>query len=121
MLLVIASLVGIMIGNKYNNPDNTDPNFKLIEQTDSYLIVSQKGNGGPIKAKVSIDNNKITSIEILESNETENYYRLVEEADYLNKLINNQDNLKDIDTVSGATISSTALKKMIIHVKDLIK
>lgn len=121
VLLVIASLVGIMIGNKYNNPDNTDPNYKLIEQTNNYLIVSQKGNGGPIKAKVSIDNNKITSIEILESNETENYYRLVEEADYLNKLINNQDNLKDIDTVSGATISSTALKKMIIHVKDLIK
>ena len=34
----------------------------------------------------------------------------------LNKLLNNQSNIEDIDTVSGATISSTALKKMFINV-----
>lgn len=121
VLIVIGILTGIMIGNKYKNPNNTDPNFKLIEKNDNYLIVSQKGNGGPIKAKIIVDNNKITDIKIIESNETESYYKLVKEADYLKVLINNQDNLDDIDTVSGATISSTALKKMIIHVKDMIK
>lgn len=116
--LIILVLISIHIGNKFNNTTGTDPNFKLIEKTNEYYIVSQKGNGGPIKAKIYINNNQITKFEIIESFETENYYKLVEEANYVTKLINNQDNLKDIDTVSGATISSTALKKMFIHVKE---
>ena len=37
---------------------------------------------------------------------------------YTKALIKNQDNLDNIDTISGATISSTALKKMVIHVKE---
>lgn len=119
LILIIG--VSIHIGNKFKSPDNTDPNFKLIERTSDYYIVSEKGNGGPIKAKLYIKDNKITKFEILESNETESYYKLVEETNYIDKLIKNQDNLKNIDTVSGATISSTALKKMFINVKDLMK
>ena len=116
--LIVLVGMSIHIGNKFNHPNDTDPNFKLIEKTKDYYIVSQKGNGGPIKAKLYINNNEITKIEILDSHETENYYKLVEEANYTNKLISNQNNLTNIDTVSGATISSTALKKMFIHVKE---
>ena len=120
LFIGLITMIGISIhiGNKFNNPSDTDSNFKLIEKTKKYYIVSQKGNGGPIKAKVYIKDNQITKVEILESNETENYYKLVEESNYISKLIKKQDNLKDIDTVSGATISSTALKKMVIHVKE---
>lgn len=124
LIISLLVLIGmsIHIGNKFNNPSDTDPNFKLIEKTNDYYIVSQKGNGGPIKAKLYIKDNQITKIEILDSHETENYYKLVEEADYTNNLIKNQNNLENIDTVSGATISSTALKKMFIHVKeDMVK
>ena len=120
LTISILVLIGmsIHIGNKFKSPDDTDPNFKLIEKTNDYYIVSQKGNGGPIKAKLYIKDNEITKIEILDSHETESYYKLVEEANYTDKLISNQNNLENIDTVSGATISSTALKKMFIHVKE---
>jgi uncharacterized protein with FMN-binding domain len=120
LIISLLVLIGtsIYIGNKFNHPNDTDPNFKLIEKTNDYYIVSQKGNGGPIKAKLYIKDNQITKIEILDSHETENYYKLVEEANYTDKLISNQNNLENIDTVSGATISSTALKKMFTHVKE---
>ena len=68
--------------------------------------------------KIYINKDTITKIEILENNETESYYKLIEEANYINKLINNQKNIENVDTVSGATISSTALKKMVINVLD---
>lgn len=120
LIVGISIMIGmsIYIGNRFKNPNNTDPNFKIIKKTKDYYIVSQKGNGGPIKAKVYVKDQKITKFIILESNETENYYKLVKEAKYTTKLINNQDKLDKVDTVSGATISSTALKKMFIHVKE---
>lgn len=114
-ILIIG--VSINIGNKYNE-EQIDNNFNIIEKTDKYYIVTEKGNGGPIKAKLYIDKNKITKMEILENNETVSYYKLVEDANYINKLINNQEKIEDVDTVSGATISSTALKKMVINVLD---
>ena len=52
---------------------------------------------------------------ILSHNETKSYYQLILDNDYINKLINKQSNLEEVDTVSGATISSTALKKMVIN------
>ena len=114
--IILMLAISFKIGNDFNKPNTGDPNFKIIEKTNDYYIVSEKGNGGPIKAKLTISNKTITNIEILENNETESYYKHVEEANYLNKLLNNQSNIEDIDTVSGATISSTALKKMFINV-----
>ena len=99
--------VGLLIGNKYKYKNDVDNKFKVYEKTADYYIVSQVGNEGPIKTKVYI----------LESNETESYYKLVENANYVNTLIENQNNLDNVDTISGATISSSALKKMIINVK----
>ena len=114
IFLIIS--ISVKIGNDFNKPNTGDPNFNIIEKTNNYYIVTEKGNGGPIKAKLTINNNKITNLEILESNETESYYKHVEDADYINKLLQNQDTIEDIDTVSGATISSTALKRMVINV-----
>ena len=115
--LTIMIGVSIHIGNKFKNPSDTDYNFKIFKKTKDYYIVSQKGNGGPIKAKIYIKDNQIIKFEILENNETENYFKLVKDSKYIKKLIKNQNNLENIDTVSGATISSTALKKMLINVK----
>lgn len=114
-ILIIG--VSINIGNQYTK-EQIDNNFNIIEKTDKYYIVTEKGNGGPIKAKLYIDKDKIIKIEILENNETASYYKLVEDANYINKLINNQEKIEDVDTVSGATISSTALKKIVINVLD---
>ena len=39
---------------------------------------------------------------------------LVIDADFINTLIRNQQDLDNVDTVSGATISSTAIKDAVI-------
>lgn len=121
-LLIALTLIltlSIKIGNSYKNTSvGKDANFKIIEKTDNYYIVTEKGNGGPIKAKITINNKKITNIEILENNETETYFKLVENANYIDKLIKEQENIKNVDTVSSATISSSALKKMVINVLE---
>lgn len=114
-------IISVNIANNFKHPNSDDINFKILEQKDNYYIVTQKGNGGPIKAKIFIEDKNIVNVKVLENNETENYYKLVEDSKYINKLIKNQDNLNDIDTVSGATISSTALKKMFINVKDKLE
>ena len=46
-------------------------------------------------------------------NQSDSYFRLVIDADYITTLIQNQQMLEDVDTVSGATISSTALKEAV--------
>jgi major membrane immunogen (membrane-anchored lipoprotein) len=39
----------------------------------------------------------------------------VTEVNYTDKLIKEQDNIENVDTVSGATRTSTALKTMVIN------
>ena len=114
--ITLILTISIKIGNDYKNPNKGDTDFKIIEKTNDYYIVSQKGNGGPIKAKILIDNKEITNIEILEHNETASYYKLVEDNNYIEQLINSQKTIENVDTISGATISSTALRKMVINV-----
>ena len=104
--------------NNYKNP-KTNSNFEIIEVTkkenNTIYTVSQKGNGGPIKAKITVEKDVITNIEILSQNETPSYYQKVEEEKFMSKLINNK-NIDEVDTVSGATITSKALKQMALNV-----
>ena len=103
--------LGIGISMKFDKPEEQDPNFKIvsknIEGTKTTYVVQEKGYSSTLKAQIIINNNKVEEFKILEQNDS--FYSKIEEQDYLNKL--KQD--KDIDTVSGATITSTALKKMI--------
>ena len=90
--------------------------IEVIKQENSTIYtVSQKGNGGPIKAKVTVEKDIITNIEILSQNETPSYYKKVEEEKFISKLINNK-NIDEVDTGSGATITSKALKQMALNV-----
>lgn len=112
ILFIVAISIIFSINNTFVK--HTDNDFKLISKEKSgsitTYIASQKSFKGPIKAEIKIKNNQVISYEILESND--DYINIVLKEDYLNKLIDNQ----DIDTVSGATRSSTALKKLIINV-----
>ncbi len=125
-LLLFASIVIIMgilvyqINTLYSyHGEKVDPNFSLIEehQVGKKVIykVSQKGNGGPILCEVVIQNGKIEKLEVLEHNETPSYYSIIEKENYLNTLIKEQMHLPELDTVSGATISSNALKKLVLN------
>lgn len=125
LVFIIIVLLGLgisySIGKSYQIPSQGDPNFNILDKTEedgkTVYKVTQKGNGGPIEAKVVIKDNTVIEIEILKQNETPSYYKLVEEAKYIDKLIGNK-NVNELDTVSGATVSSKALKKMVINVLE---
>ena len=68
------------------------------------------------KVKVTFKNDYIVSIDVLENKES--YYNLLESSNYLNKIIINQSNLDNLDTVRGATYSSKFLKELIVKVQD---
>ncbi len=104
---------------------NLDPNFEVIsrEKVNNQIIynVSQKGYGGKIKAEITFENNQIINIEITSHHENMTQYDLIMEKGYLNDLINNQNDIESLDTISSATVTSNALKKMINNVLEYEK
>ena len=123
IVFVIIVLLGLgatyHIGRSYKATSEGDSNFKILDKIEdndkTTYRVTQKGNGGLIEAEVVVKDNMIVRIEIINQNETPSYYKLVEDASYIDKLIGNT-NIEELDTVSGATISSKALKKMAMNV-----
>lgn len=111
IIILIVPLV-FTINNKFKNIKDSD--FNIIEKTTkanvTKYIVTQKGFKGNIKASVEIKNKKVISYEILECND--DYLDVVNKENFTEKLIKNP----NIDTVSGATRTSTTLKKLIINV-----
>lgn len=127
VLIIISLLAGYGISTKYKSVDyKEDPNYeilsKTIENNQTIYTVSQKGFGGKIKAKITFDSRKIISIDIIEHNESLDRYQLVENQNYINSLLNSQANLDNVDAVSGATITSNALKKLVLNtINDFAK
>ncbi len=123
-ILIWIIIIGltIILANSRKTIGNQDPNFDIIskEQNNNQTIynVSQEGYGGKIRAEVIIENEKIISLEITSHHETANRYQLILDSDYINQLINNQENLDNLDTVSSATVTSSALKKLVINVLE---
>ncbi len=120
VLLLIMSLITFKISASYNNKVEGDPNFNIISKEKvgnkiSYTV-TQKGYVGNIKALIEFENGKLIKFEVLEQNES--FYSKIEDSNYIDSLIKNVNNLNDFDTVSGATITSNALKKMLINVVD---
>ena len=105
------------------NTQNIDTNFTLIstkeESNKKTYLVNQKGNGGNINIEITLEDGKVVSYEVLSHNETPAYYSKIETTNYINTLIQNSNNLNEVDTVSGATISSKALKKALENVLAL--
>lgn len=110
-ILILGLSIGISIN--YNN-EQKDENFNIISKettrTTTTYVVTQKGYSGNIKAKIVIDNDKVTQFEVLE--QSDSFYQKIEEENYLNKLKENS----NIDTISGATVTSTAIKTMLKNV-----
>lgn len=113
-ILIIGLSFAISLNYNVETPEQ-DPNFKIISKTiennKTTYIATQKGYSSTIKAQIVIENNNVTKLEILEQNES--FYKKIEEQDYINKL--KQSNGEDIDTVTGATITSNALKKLLTN------
>ena len=90
-------------------------NTTSVEGGTRYEVVTQ-GYGGEMETYVTIDGEgKITAITVRDSQETEDVggKLTAEGSDFLQALIDNQDDLTKVDTVSGATLTSNALIKAV--------
>ena len=100
------------------------------EQVDDFTIynVETPSFGGNMQIEVVMKDNLIRTFIPMKYNDTcvtktktNAYYTCPSFMDegYIDSLIINQDNLDSIDTVSGATISSTALKETMKEMKEV--
>lgn len=114
--IVMLSL-GVYLGMNSTTTDDQDVNYKIISKVikDNRVtyIATQKGYSSTLKAEIVIEDGDILSYKMLEQDDS--FYSKVEQADYLNQLVQNQKKLENYDTVSGATISSTAVKKLLMN------
>ena len=126
-------LVNTIDGYKNKNYLNFDgpkeeekpADFEILETNGNIYKVKQKSFGGDMILNITIIDNKVSNIELVSYNDTcvsesnkNEYYECPEylENGYISSLIENN----DIDTVSGATISSTALKNAIKNTLEAI-
>lgn len=115
--LVCMIIISIRLPESSTGNNNEDPSFHILEKNKNGIqteyLVTGKGFGGnnSYKVKIIFQNDYIMNIEVLENKET--YFDLVENNNYINKIITNQKNLENLDTVSGATYSSKFLKELV--------
>ncbi|MBP3921020.1 MAG: RnfABCDGE type electron transport complex subunit D [Bacilli bacterium] len=114
--LILILSVGISI--HYNTDSltiNSDFNIisKDIQGNRGNYTVTQKGYSSTIKANIVIDGGKIESINILEQNDS--FFSKILDDDYINRLISSNGST---DTISGATITSSALRNMVKNTLD---
>lgn len=90
------------------------------EDGSQVMEVVTQGYGGEIETNVTFDaNGRITAIAVRDAQETDGVGGALTAAgsDYINALIAGQDDLDAVDAVSGATMTSTALKKAVEYAK----
>ena len=105
-------ILGLSIGISTNmKTEHKDTNFNIIEKNKdgnkTTYVVTQKGYSSTIKAKIIIEDKKVLELTILEQNDS--FYQKVEDENFINKIKDNP----ETDTVTGATITSTAIKTML--------
>ena len=114
---VLVLGLSLYIAEAKNVEVMVDPNFEIIskkeENNKTIYIATQKGYSSIIKAEVVVISDKIDSINILEQNDS--FYSKIEESNFL-KEFENKSEVTEIDTISGATITSNAIKKLINNV-----
>lgn len=118
MVVFILSIIPIafVISDKITNKP-LDDSFEVLSKVKSGndTIYEVRGRGyagnGSLKLKIVFTGNKITKIDVIKSNET--YTKMIYDNDYLNKLTSYQNNLDNLDTISGATYTSNYLKDII--------
>ena len=120
LILVEFALVlglSLYIAETKNTKITIDLNFSIVLKEDvgtkKVYVATQKGYSSTIKAKVTISNDMIENVEILE--QADSFYSKIEDNNYVNKFKNITD-VNEIDTVSGATITSSAIKKLVNNV-----
>ena len=110
--MVYLAIPGELFEGVVARPENEDGS-QVME------VVTQ-GYGGEIETNITFDaNGRITAIAVRDAQETDGVGGVLTAAgsDYINALIAGQDDLDAVDAVSGATMTSTALKKAVEYAK----
>ena len=98
----IARLSAQVAGNRQSDSENGgSTNYK-----DGTYTGEADGFGGPIQVKVTVENGEITDIEVVSAEKEDGAY-LTMAMDVIPNLIEAQS--ADVDTISGATFSSTGI------------
>lgn len=118
ILITLSLTLSCYIGLRYKNVStDVDNDFQIYSKTidgDTVTYMAgEKGYSSILKAKIIIKNNKVTDMVVLEQNDS--YYSKVENENYINSLIKNQESLDNFDTIAGCTFTSNGLKKMLIN------
>lgn len=87
-----------------------DPAANVELSDNEYLGISNNGLGGRLMARVTIEDGKITAIDVLEAHESEEIGIVALNAQ-IPKMI--ETNSSDVDTVTGATITCNALSEAV--------
>ena len=119
--IVLCILSSFVIGKNIitKEPDNT---YKIIskETTEAGAVYEVSGRGyagnNSIKLKITFTGSDVTNIEVLSSHET--YIGMIYDDKYLDKIIDNQNNLDNLDTISGCTYTSKYLKEIVEKTKQ---
>lgn len=124
IVVVIGLILTIVISKKvdYNPNSNIDENFKVTdvvnEGSNKVYYVTSRGYTGKtsIKSKITMNNNIVIKFEIVSSKES--YHSMIENSNYIDEIVTNQNNLDNLDVVSGATYTSNYLKEIITKIKE---
>lgn len=120
-IVVLCIVFSFVINSKIiTKPlDNT---YEIISKEKNGIITTYevKGRGyagnGSLKLKIVFTNDNVTNIEVLGSHET--YIKMIYDNDYLNKIIDSQNSLDNLDTISGCTYTSKYLKEIVEKTKE---
>jgi len=123
LLIIVAIVFTIIISNKieYNPNAKVDPNFQVTDMekqgNSTIYYVTSRGFTGKtsIKSKITMDNNNIVKLEIISNKES--YYHLIDAANYIEEIVSNQNDLNNVEAVSGATYTSNYLKELIDKIR----
>ncbi len=117
--LIILSVTTISNNIKNLNNENAsnplDNKVKIVkkEKKDNETIYSVTSKAwGIIKADVKVVDGKIENISITDSS-GETQWNEIEKNDYINKIIERQDDIDNVDAISGSTYTSDGLKNIV--------
>lgn len=120
VIIIIFTSSVLLISNRLKEAKKEENNKEV--KTVEILDVKEEGNKkiytvsskgwGIIKATVDVIDKEIKSIIVTDSS-TETQWSEIEKANYIFEVINNQNNIDELDAVSGSTKSSDALKNIV--------
>lgn len=123
ILLMSVIKISSNVRNTFKEGNKELENVKILdtkkENNQTKYTISSKG-WGLIKAEVIVEDKNIKSIVIIDSS-GETQWSEIENANYIYKIISNQNDIDNLDAVSGSTKTSNGLKNIVKKVNEEIK